>query len=138
MSLPLERVVYGSRATSPHAEAMMNLVQVLAVSQRNNARDEITGALALSRGRFFQAIEGRPGDLDRLLARLQADPRHEAVDVVDRRPIDARLFGEWAMVAPTVTPGRAAEIDRVVEMGGANPDEAVRLLHDLVSRDPAS
>lgn len=138
MSLPLERVVYGSRATSPHIEAMMNLIQILAVSQRNNARDEITGALALSKGRFFQIIEGRPSDLDRLLKRLEADPRHERVDVVDRRPIDARLFGDWAMVAPTVTPERAAEIDRVVEIGHVSTDQAVRLLHDLVSRDPAA
>lgn len=136
MSLPLERIVYGSRATSPHAEAVMNLIQILAVSQRNNVRDEITGALALSKGRFFQIIEGRPGDLDRLLKRLETDPRHERVDVIDRRPIDARLFGEWAMVAPTVTPGRATEIDRVVETGSVSTEEAVRLLHDLVSRDP--
>lgn len=138
MSLPLERVVYVSRATSPHAEAMLNLIQILAVSQRNNARDEITGALALSRGRFLQVIEGRPGDLDRLLKRLETDPRHERVDVIDRRRVDARLFGDWAMVAPTVTPGRATEIDRVVDMGHIDTDEAVRLLHDLVSHDPTA
>ncbi len=140
MSLPLERVVYVSRATSPHAEAMLNLIQILAVSQRNNARDEITGALALSRGRFLQVIEGRPSDLDRLLKRL------ETAGLVDRRrnPEDERQV----VVAPTAR-GAALEtragclLEELLKRSGltvaqiADLNARVRTLTQAVSRPVA-
>lgn len=136
MAASLERIVYCSRSTSPHIEAVMNLVQILAVSQRSNRRDEITGALAVSRGWFLQVVEGGRLDLDRLLSRLRGDPRHDQIDILDRRAIAERRFGDWAMAAPTITPANADRIDEAVDACRLDVERAVDLLHGLVS-DPA-
>ena len=48
MSLRLERVVYESTATGT-TDSILNLSVILAVSQRNNDRDGLTGALAAHR-----------------------------------------------------------------------------------------
>lgn len=46
MGLNLERVLYTSRARG-NADNLMMQVEILAVSQRNNARDGLTGALMI-------------------------------------------------------------------------------------------
>ena len=52
----------------------------------------------------LQALEGGSDRLDALIARLQQDTRHAHVDVVSRRNIDARLFGDWSMAAVQTSP----------------------------------
>ena len=73
MGLNLERVLYTSRARG-NADNLMMQVEILAVSQRNNARDGLTGALMIHDGRFLQVLEGAAQDLDRLMRRLADDP----------------------------------------------------------------
>lgn len=138
MTAGLERVTYCSRASTPNPESLAVLIQILAVSQRNNARDEISGALAISQGRYFQVIEGRPSSLDNLLARIEKDGRHDRIEIVECEAIDRRLFGEWAMVAPTIQPGLAAEIDKAVDECHHDPGRALQLLLDVVRKQSGS
>ena len=79
----LERVIYCSRATVPTGSLTL-LTDILAVSQRNNERDQLTGALAVSDGWFLHVVEGPPHNLDRLLGRLEADTRHTEIAVLQR------------------------------------------------------
>lgn len=130
----LERVVYCSHATTANADTVGSLVQILAVSQRNNARDDITGALAVADDRYFQVIEGKRSAIDRLLKRIATDPRHHRVAIAERRPIQARRFGQWAMVAPTLTPQLAVQIGKAVDECHDNPARAVDLLEEIVAR----
>lgn len=132
MTETLERVVYCSHATVLNADTVGNLIQILAVSQRNNLRDDITGALAVTGDRYFQVIEGARSSVGRLLTRIEGDHRHERLAIVERRPIEMRRFGQWAMVAPILTPELAVEIGRAVDECHHDPGMAVDLLRAIV------
>jgi len=101
--MQLERLTYVSKSTEP-AEAVMAVSDILEQSVRNNRRNNITGALAFTPSRFAQVLEGSHGSLDVLLLKLAMDPRHYDMIVLDRIPIQHRLFDDWAMIAPAFTP----------------------------------
>lgn len=46
---------------------------------------------------FFQCLEGRAEDVDRLYATLLKDPRHTDLKVLTRRSIPRKSFSNWAM-----------------------------------------
>lgn len=127
------RVAYYSIANTPDL-ALIALADIIAVSDRNNRRDQLTGALLVSRGRFFQILEGEPVDVDRALRRIGMDPRHHDLIVVSRHEVASRLFPGWSMVAARVTPAIAPEIDRAIDDCKDNPARAIDAVLDLVSR----
>lgn len=95
------RLTYASRATFPpvpdgvgfHPEVGRILVQ----SRRNNQRQRLVGGLYFADGCFFQVLEGRREDVEALYARLEQDPRHQELQVLERREIPAPAFRGWAM-----------------------------------------
>lgn len=136
-SLELQRIVYCSTAARPDL-ALPLLAEVLAVSDRNNRRDGLTGVLLISKGRFFQVLEGAAQDLDRTMNRIRLDPRHHDVDVVSRRPIKSRRFAQWAMVAARITPAQQPEIDAVIDHCQDAPDAAVDAARALLEQQIAA
>lgn len=129
--LSLERVAYCSSAVRPEL-ALVTLAEILAVSDRNNRRDNLTGVLLISRGRFFQVLEGAAQDVERTLERIGRDPRHTHLSVVMRRPVKDRLFGQWAMVAARITPRQQPTIDQVIDNCHDDPDLAVHSALELL------
>ncbi|UZK69691.1 BLUF domain-containing protein [Sphingomonas sp. S1-29] len=85
--------ISSARGTDPAAA----LRDILLASQRNNARDGITGLLYSDGLRFLQAIEGPADCVEAAFERIKADPRHWAIVVLSRREIEAREFGDWEM-----------------------------------------
>ena len=130
MGLALERIVYISRARGD-ADSLLMQVDILATSQRNNARDDLTGALMIHDGRFLQGLEGAAQDLDRLMTRLAADRRHEAVTIMQRTPIAERSFAGWAMASVRVTPALEETLRATVDGAGA-PQQTVERMQDAV------
>lgn len=130
------RIAYRSLADNPDL-ALIALAEIIAVSDRNNRRDKLTGALLVSRGRFFQVLEGAAADVDRTLRRISADPRHTAIEEVLRREVKGRLFAGWSMVAARVTPAAAPEIDKAIDVCRENPTAAVEAVLRLVERQRA-
>ncbi len=130
MAATLERIVYCSRATVP-TESLPVLLQILAVSQRNNDRDGLTGALAINKGWFFQVIEGPTVALDALLRRLATDPRHADVEILSRKVVTARLFSQWSMTSARITPDVDAELIALIDGCRTDPDDAVAALARL-------
>ena len=110
MKTTLQRLVYRSTATGS-TTSLLNLVAILGESQHNNARDELTGALASHGGRYLQVIEGAPATLDGLLRRLERDPRHKDIKLLERDTITTREFGPWAMANAVVTPEAAPVLE---------------------------
>lgn len=97
--------------------------EILATSRANNARAGITGLLYSDGRRFLQVLEGEQTAVDATFARIAADPRHRALVILSRRPIEVREFGDWAMAHHM--PGTDA--DRFIEtvetlVAGASPD----------------
>lgn len=127
----LERVLYRSRATGT-TDSLLNLAAILSESQRGNDRARLTGVLAAHRDRYLQVLEGTAGDIDRLLRRLETDPRHKDIVIMDRRPIAARGFSDWAMASARITPEVGPELDRLIDDDAAATEAIVELLQDAV------
>ena len=128
----LERLVYCSRACVDTA-SLQAISELLGVSQRNNIRDGLTGALAINEGWFLQVVEGSTQALDNLLRRLAADPRHADVEVLSRRPVTGRLFPDWSMVAARITPDIGPQLKRLIDECRASPEAAVDALLRIVT-----
>ena len=69
----LRRVLYVAAARNPFSRE--ELAALLAKSRANNERDGVTGMLLYRDGLFIQALEGPPGAMRALLARIRADSR---------------------------------------------------------------
>ena len=65
--------------------------RLLAIARRNNKRDGITGALLIAGTTFFQMIEGPRSCVMRTFTRIQDDPRHVDLRVIDERDDANRL-----------------------------------------------
>lgn len=137
MSLSLERLVYESTATGT-TESIGNLAVILAESQRNNDRDGLTGALAAHRDRYIQVVEGPAQALDALLRRLEDDPRHRDVTLLDRQPISERLFSRWSMANARITPVHGAALDSLVDDNDRTPRQVIGILLDAVQKVDAA
>jgi len=74
------------------------LSEILDISQRNNARNEITGVLMYHDELFFQVLEGeQPAVEDCYHKRIYHDPRHSGLSLVWSDEVERRAFSEWAM-----------------------------------------
>jgi hypothetical protein len=101
----VRQVIYISTATAQAGPA--DASAILAVSQRNNGRDGLTGLLYSDGKRFLQALEGEDAVLSRALARIEKDPRHRAIVILSDRDVPSREFGDWSMAHRA--PGTDAE-----------------------------
>lgn len=88
-------LAYLSSATVPIEAATLS--DILAVSQRNNSRQGVTGLLCHHDGSFLQFLEGEEPDVAATFARIQGDPRHRGMIEVFCGPISERAFGDWSM-----------------------------------------
>ena len=131
MGSAIQRLVYESAATATTG-SLVNLAAILAQSQRNNDRDDLTGALASHRERYFQVVEGPEQALDALMNRLWTDPRHRDIKMLGRAPAPARLFSRWSMASVLVTPGLGAELDLLVDRDDLTPERVIRILLDAL------
>lgn len=95
----LYRLVYTSRnlLQGGEEEQKAAVAGLLAVSKRNNARVGVTGALLFNGGSFAQVLEGSRSAVETTFERIQRDPRHSDVAVLQCEPVAARGFPNWSM-----------------------------------------
>lgn len=74
-----------------------DLVGILRQSRHNNALDGITGLLWSDGRSFLQVFEGPRDSVELAFERIQRDPRHHSLVVLQDRPITTREFGGWTM-----------------------------------------
>ncbi len=116
----MRQIIYISTATAQLTAE--DPAHILDVSSRRNTLDAITGLLYFDGKRFLQALEGESDALDRVLARIETDPRHRAIVILSDRSVAAREFGNWAMARRS--PGLGAEhfLKQVADLvGSASP-----------------
>lgn len=106
----LQRAIYVSDAVGTAGSSILSIAQILGASDINNRRDELCGLLIFHRGQFMQLIEGRRTDLDRLLTRLRADPRHENIRMLVDENVTGEPIGVYPMARITVEGKVAAMI----------------------------
>jgi hypothetical protein len=103
-----------------------------------NAAVDITGFLVCGHRWFAQVVEG-PGDaIGALYTRLQADPRHHSVRLVERAPIARRRFPDWAMALGYASPSTSMvfavlDFDAARVPGPGDDDRLLDLATDLAA-----
>jgi hypothetical protein len=99
MAQTLYRAVYCSRSKLDGTPEQIaeQLQMILATSRRNNACVSISGALLFASDCFAQALEGERGAIEQCFERIQIDPRHSDVTVLEFAPAPARDFSDWSM-----------------------------------------
>lgn len=90
----LYRVIYASEAVGATGVSTLSIAQILGNAERNNRRDHITSCVMFHQGHILQAIEGSRVDVDRLIRRLLADPRHSGLRILIDTPIAERVLDE--------------------------------------------
>lgn len=91
----LIRLIYVSKAVGPQTDALTD--SILRKAHAWNTQNDITGVLCEGQGVFLQALEGERGTVTRLYARIAADPRHTALELIHCESITQRRYGEWSM-----------------------------------------
>jgi hypothetical protein len=96
--MAVTQLIYSSRHRSLDGRsALETLRAILAASQQNNKRDELTGFLLFDQGWFYQILEGDHDQVISTYNRIQKDPRHENIRLMDRRQLPRRSFPQWSM-----------------------------------------
>ncbi|MEO0462581.1 MAG: BLUF domain-containing protein [Pseudomonadota bacterium] len=70
---------------------------ILESSARNNPARGVTGLLLYNGRNFLQLLEGEEQELVSLMLRINQDPRHSGVSVIDCRVVEERSCSDWAM-----------------------------------------
>lgn len=88
-------LLYVSEFTSADAGAIARLCEQ---SRHNNERDDITGLLVFDGRAFCQFIEGPRAAIERLYERLERDPRHTRIRMLQASSSNgARRFPSWRL-----------------------------------------
>lgn len=97
MSL-VQLVYYSRNAVGGDMRAkLQELRNILEVSQKNNTRDDISGALIFDKNWFLQILEGPLDKVQATYDRIAQDKRHSGAKVMKTTPISERKFADWAM-----------------------------------------
>ena len=102
--MPLIRLLYYSENRIGIARRHSIIADLKAVSVKRNRESEVTGALLYDDEWFVQTLEGQERAVEETLQRIMKDPRHANVEVVVRKQIPERKFGQWAMGFAERTP----------------------------------
>ncbi|WP_428679530.1 BLUF domain-containing protein [Sphingopyxis sp.] len=94
-----------------------DIAAILTSARRNNARDELTGALIYNGFNFMQALEGPDEKVEACLAIIRADARHSGMVELRRRTIETRTFAEWSMLYDPSFQGHDHDLSRLAANG---------------------
>lgn len=110
------------------------LAGILSGARRNNARDDITGALLCRQDMYLQLIEGPENAIDAAYARIAVDDRHCDVELLLAETVSVRMFPEWAMLddqMPSLTWSPAEIADGAI--AAATPSDLLAIFAKLAA-----
>lgn len=135
----LYRLVYASKnlIQGTDEEILREVTQILEASQRNNVPVEVTGALMFNAGAFAQVLEGPQQGVEDTFERIQCDPRHGDVTVLQCGPTGARSFANWSMAYVSQSDAGRTRWDGIAGASGfdlsqLDGDAVFAMLHELV------
>jgi hypothetical protein len=126
MSDELYRLVYYSHNRTS-GDAGHAIQEILAASRTNNARAGVTGALLFNAGCFGQVLEGNRRAVEATFERIQCDPRHGDVSLLDFAPAAERVFTNWSMA---FVGNRADDAERYADLASASGFDPSRMTGD--------
>lgn len=90
----LTRLVYYSQC---NPSEKLDTAALIAVCQRNNMRQNLTGILHYNGDHFVQVLEGGRVEVSALYHRISRDPRHANIILLSCTDARERLFSKWSM-----------------------------------------
>lgn len=91
------RLLYRSHNLIPDDRRRAELGELFSAARSHNKKNGITGALLLFDDTFVQTLEVDEEQVQALLARIQADSRHDSLEILDTSLVAGRVFARWAM-----------------------------------------
>lgn len=89
------QTTYVSRAAETMTqEALLSLLQQCLA---NNEASGVTGMLLYGNDTFLQVLEGEEPVLEKVIEKIQKDPRHSKVHFLYRKPLERRQYADWSM-----------------------------------------
>jgi hypothetical protein len=88
-------LLYVSRAVGPQTTTVTT--SILQQASAHNPTKGITGVLCQGQGFFIQVIEGDRSHVNALYRSINADTRHQDVEILHYEEIKERRFGQWSM-----------------------------------------
>lgn len=135
----LYRLVYASKnlLQGSDAEIAAAVSQILDASRRNNAGVAVTGALMFNAGAFAQVLEGPREGVENTFERIQCDPRHGDVTVLQCGLVESRTFTNWSMAFVGQSEAGRTRWDGIAAASGfdltrIDGDAVFAMLHGLV------
>jgi Sensors of blue-light using FAD len=91
------RLIYRSRSKVAATDREKECAAIFRIARRRNTDRGITGALLIYDQCFAQTLEGEETAVRDLYARIEADPRHDTIEMLESGLVADRVFGRWAM-----------------------------------------
>lgn len=91
------RLMYRSRDRIPDDRRKVALGALFSTARSNNKARDITGALLVANGWFVQTLEGDEAAVRTLFTRIEDDPRHDEVTLLETCTVESRVFARWSM-----------------------------------------
>ncbi|MDJ0653624.1 MAG: BLUF domain-containing protein [Xanthomonadales bacterium] len=109
------QVAYVSRSAEPMSDQA--LLDLLLQCRKNNRKRGITGMLLYANGTFLQAIEGEEEVINALVEEIWNDERHTDIQLLHRREIEVREYGDWSMGFERVTDADLRQVEGLHDFG---------------------
>ena len=141
MNSNLYRLVYCSRNRIRGTESEVNATirEILSSARTNNSSHGVTGALLYNDGNFAQALEGPLAAVEQIFEKIQCDPRHSEVTVVQSGSVTGRDFPDWSMAfagtSAAPQPLAAEMVEAVFANSADAKDQMLPLLQKLVVQE---
>ncbi len=138
----LYQIVYTSRncilGTPEQIEA--EIASILNTSRKNNGPAGITGALLFNGHGFAQVLEGPVEAVEATYERIQCDPRHSDVVLLNNGETAERTFSDWSMAYADPETVRSGEhepirLDEICADRAKGGARIVRALHELLATE---
>ena len=113
------RLMYRSHSRSPAVDRKAELGALFTQARSRNKARSLSGALLVSDDWFVQVLEGEEQTVRTLFARIQQDPRHDSVTLLESDPVATRVFARWAMAE--VADDGGADIPLIAHADGISP-----------------
>jgi hypothetical protein len=130
-------IIYLSSGTEWFDE--VDLRGILAISNINNRRNNITGLLLYGEGNFIQLLEGEQEVVQQTFERISDDQRHKGITHIASGALAERNFPNWAMGFKSIDQVSLAEFEGYLDPAsekpladGTNSHIAVNLLNAFI------
>jgi len=75
----------------------LDLEDIVTTAKANNPQHSITGVLFCHNNTFVQVLEGEENELDKVMEKINKDPRHNNIKILVKKEINKHYLSQWNM-----------------------------------------